>query len=102
MSIDKDHLLEYIKAYVRDVGLMNHQIGSFNELVAGKGIKNILKNFFRSTRDIIIKDSSIYSSVYVDIQFTDVRFEKPYKVAKVNEQRVSSTRKIPIYPSMIR
>ena len=76
--VTKENLLEYIKANVRDVGLVNHQIGSFNELVAGKGIKNILKNFFRQTKDIEIKgSSSVYSHINVDIQYLDVRFVKP-------------------------
>jgi DNA-directed RNA polymerase beta subunit len=41
-NVQTEHLLEVIKAYVRDVGLVNHQLESFNELVTGNGIKHVL------------------------------------------------------------
>ena len=101
-NIQTQHLLEVIKAYVRDVGLVNHQLGSFNELVTGNGIKHVLQKFFHLSRDVHLKASNVYKTVNIDLEFQEVYFEKPTRIVRNESNRRSAAEVAEMYPSMIR
>lgn len=81
---------KFLLNYVNEMGLVQHNIDSFNRLVSSHGISNALANDFNREASLVITNSDDIDGIKIKLVVSGVNINKPVIASKDGD--------IPLFP----